>query len=87
MTVKVKFEYKMEYFLKTWSDLAVNGTGFWQVNEGDLAWEFNDSGYTDFKEFLDFYFTDFKGLDLDNIVLTVDEDDLKRLEKEVRMYL
>ena len=87
MTVKVKFEYKMEYFLKTWSDLKVNGTGFWQVNEEELAWEFNDSGYTDFKEFLDFYFTDFTGLDLDNIVLIIDEDDLKRLENEVRMYL
>ena len=87
MTVKVKFEYKMEYFMKTWSDLEVNGSGFWQVNEEELAWEFNDSGYTDFKEFLDFYFTDFTGLDLDNIVLTVDEDDLKRLENEVRMYL
>lgn len=87
MTVKVKFEYKTEYFMKTWSDLALNGSGFWQVNEEELAWEFNDSGYTDFKEFLDFYFTDFTGLDLDNIVLTVDEDDLKRLENEVRMYL
>lgn len=87
MTVKVKFEYKMEYNLKTWSDLEVYGTGFWQVDEEELAQEFNDSEYTDFKEFLDFYFTDFKGLDLDNIVLTVDEDDLKRLENEVKMYL
>ena len=87
MTVRVKFEYKMEYYLKTWSDLEVNGSGFWQVNEEELAKEFDDSEYEDFKEFLDFYFTDFKGLDLDNIVLTVDEDDLKRLENEVRMYL
>lgn len=87
MTVKVKFEYKMEYFLKTWSNLEVNGTGFWQVDESELAEEFDDSEYEDFKEFLDFYFTDFTGLDLDDIVLTVDEDDLKRLENEVRMYL
>ena len=87
MTVRVKFEYKMEYYLKTWSDLEVNGSGFWQVNEEELAQEFEDSEYTDFKKFLDFYFTDFSGLDLDNIVLTVDEDDLKRLENEVRMYL
>lgn len=87
MTVKVKFEYKMEYILKTWSNLEVNGAGFWQVNEEELAEEFNDSGYIDFKEFLDFYFTDFTGLDLDNIVLTVDKDDLKRLENEVKMYL
>ena len=87
MTVRVKFEYKMEYFMRTWSDLEVNGSGFWQVNEEELAKEFDDSEYEDFKEFLDFYFTDFKGLDLDNIVLTVDEDDLKRLENEVRMYL
>ena len=87
MTVKVNFEYKMEYFIKTWSDLEVSGTGFWQVNEEELAQEFDDSEYEDFKEFLDFYFTDFNGLDLDNIVLTVDEDDLKRLENEVRMYL
>ena len=87
MTVRVKFEYKMEYYLKTWSDLEVNGSGFWQVNEEELAKEFDDSEYEDFKEFLNFYFTDFKGLDLDNIVLTVDEDDLKRLENEVRMYL
>ena len=87
MTVKVKFEYKMEYLLKTWSNLEVNGTGFWQVDEEELAGEFNDSGYTDFKEFLDSYFTDFNGLDLDIIVLTVDEDDLKCLENEVRMYL
>ena len=87
MTVRVKFEYKMEYYLKTWSDLEVNGSGFWQVNEEELAKEFDDSEYEDFKEFLNFYFTDFKGLDLDNIVLTVDEDDLKLLENEVRMYL
>ena len=87
MTVKVKFEYKMEYFMKTWSDLEINGTGFWQVDESELAEEFDNSKYENFKEFLDFYFTDFKGLDLDNIVLTVDEDDLKRLENEVRMYL
>ena len=87
MTVKVKFKYQMEYCLKTWSDLEVNGTGFWQVNEEELAREFSNSKYENFKEFLDFYFTDFKGLDLDNIVLTVDEDDLKRLENEVRMYL
>ena len=78
---------KMEYYLKTWSDLEVSGSGFWQVNEEELAREFGDSEYENFKEFLDVYFTDFKGLDLDNIVLTVDEDDLKRLENEVRMYL
>ena len=87
MTVRVKFEYKMEYFMRTQSDLEVNGSGFWQVNEEELAKEFDDSEYEDFKEFLNFYFTNFKGLDLDNIVLTVDEDDLKRLENEVRMYL
>ena len=87
MTVRVKFEYKMEYYLKTWSDLEVSGSGFWQVNEEELAREFDDSEFENFKEFLDVYFTDFKGLDLDNIVLTVDEDDLKRLENEVRMYL
>ena len=87
MTVRVKFEYKMEYFMRTQSDLEVNGSGFWQVNEEELAKEFDESDFDDFKEFLDFYFTDFKGLDLDNIVLTVDEDDLKRLENEVRMYL
>lgn len=87
MTVRVKFEYKMEYFMKTWSDLEVSGSGFWQVNEEELAREFDDSNFENFKEFLDVYFTDFKGLDLDNIVLTVDEYDLKRLENEVRMYL
>jgi hypothetical protein len=87
MTVRVKFEYKMEYFMKTWSDLAINGTGFWQVNEEELAWEFADSKYEDFKKFLEKYFVSFSGLDLGDIVLTVDEDDLKRLENEVRMYL
>lgn len=87
MTVKVKFEYKMEYINKTWSDLAINGSGFWQVNEEDLAWEFNDSDFDNFKEFLEDYFVSFSGLDLGDIVLTVDEDDLKRLENEVRMYL
>lgn len=87
MTVRVKFEYKMEYFMKIWSDLEVSGTGFWRVDEEELAHEFNDSEYEDFKEFLDSYFTDFKGLDLDNIILTVDEDDLKCLENEVRTYL
>ena len=87
MTVKVKFEYKMEYFMKTWSDLAINGTGFWQVNEEELAWEFADSKYEDFRKFLEEYFVSFSGLDLGDIVLTVDEDDLKRLENEVRMYL
>lgn len=87
MTVRVKFEYKMEYFLKIWSDLEVSGTGFWRVDEEELAREFNNSEYEDFKEFLDSYFTDFKGLDLDNIILTVDEDDLKCLENEVRTYL
>lgn len=87
MTVKVKFEYKMEFYMKTWSDLAINGTGFWQVNEEELAWEFNDSDFSDFKKFLENYFVSFNGLDLDNIILTVDEDDLKQLENEVRMYL
>ena len=87
MTVRVKFEYKMEYYLKTWSDLEVNGSGFWQVNEEELSREFTDSKYEDFKKFLEEYFVSFNGLDLDNIVLTVDEDDLKRLENEVRMYL
>lgn len=87
MTVRVKFEYKMEYFMKIWSDLEVSGTGFWRVDEEELAREFNNSEYEDFKEFLDSYFTDFKGLDLDNIILTVDEDDLKCLENEVRTYL
>jgi hypothetical protein len=87
MTVKVNFEYKMEFFMKTWSDLAVNGSGFWQVNEEEFAWEFSDSKYEDFKKFLEEYFVSFSGLDLGDIVLTVDEDDLKRLEDEVRMYL
>lgn len=86
MTVKVNFEYKMEYFLKTWSDLNIKGLGFWQVSEEELAYEFYDSEYTDFKEFLNFYFTDFSGLNLDNIVLTVDEKDLKRLENKVKQY-
>ena len=87
MTVKVKFEYQMEYINKTWSDLTIKGSGFWQVNEEDLAWEFNDSDFDNFKEFLEDYFVSFKGLDLDDIILTVDEDDFKRLENEVRMYL
>ena len=77
----------MVFYLKTWSDLVVNGSGFWQVNEEELAWEFADSKYEDFKKFLDNYFVSFSGLDLEYIVLTVDEDDLKRLEDEVRMYL
>lgn len=87
MIVKVNFKYDMEFYMKTWSELNIEGTGFWTVNEEELAEEFYDSEYNNFKEFLDIYFTDFRGLDLDNIVLTVDEDDLKRLENEVRMYL
>ena len=87
MIVKVNFKYDMEFYMKTWSELNIEGTGFWTVNEEELAEEFHDSEYNNFKEFLDVYFTDFRGLDLDDIVLTVDEDDLKRLENEVRMYL
>lgn len=76
----------MEYLMKTWSNLSIEGTGFWKVDEGDLALEFFNSEYKDFKEFLDFYFIDFSGLDLGNIVLNVEEEDLIRLENEIKLY-
>lgn len=84
MILKVKFKYEMEYFMKTWSELSVEGTGFWRVNTEELFEEFNDSKYDNLKEFLDFYF--FSGLDLGDIVLTIDEEDLEKLESEYNYY-
>ena len=86
MKLSVKFKYEMEYFMKTWSELSVEGTGFWRVNTEELFEEFNDSEYDNIKEFLDFYFTDFSGLDLGDIVLTIDEEDLEKLESEYNYY-
>lgn len=87
MIVRVKFQYEMEYWMKTWSNLSVEGNGFWTVNEDELAIEFSESEYTDFKEFLNFYFKDFSGLDLDNINLSINEEDLKYLEEEIKSYI
>ena len=87
MTVRVNFKYDMEFYMKTWSELNIKGTGFWEVDEEQLAEEFHDSEYDDFKEFLEFYFKDFSGLDLDDsIELTVNEDDFKKLENEMKYY-
>ena len=86
MILKVKFKYEMEYVLKTWSELCIEGSGFWRVNTDELCEEFNNSEYNNFKEFLDFYFTDFSGLDLGDRVLTIDEEDLKKLESEYNYY-
>ena len=76
----------MEYFMKTQSELSVEGSGFWTVNVEELFEEFYESEYNNLKEFLDFYFTDFSGLDLGDIVLTIDEEDLEKLESEYNYY-
>lgn len=88
MTVRVSFEYKMVYYLKTWSNLDVKGEGTWQVCAEDLATEFSESIFETFDEFLDEYFHSFIGLDLDSaLIIHVNKEDFAKLEQEVKEYL
>lgn len=88
MTVRVDWKFKMQYFLKTWSNLDVKGEGTWQVCVEDLATEFSESNFETFDEFLDEYFHSFIGLDLDSaLIIHVDEEDFAKLEQEVKNNL
>lgn len=93
MTIKVTFHYNMEYYLKTWSEISLLGTGLWTVNAEELSEEwvkYLEEGGTEnptFKDFLEDYFHSFSGLDFDDSMqFSIDEEDLKHLETYCKRY-
>ncbi len=78
MYIRFKYSYDIEFYLRTHSRIVIDGTGQWEVNENEFAYEFEISPEEDFIEFCKNYF--WFQLDIDPENTEFNLDDLKQLE-------
>lgn len=78
MNIRFKYKYDIEFYLRTYSEIVIEGTGQWKVNEDDFAYEFQLNPEENFIEFCENYFWCKLDIDPDNIEFNL--DDLKQLE-------
>ena len=78
MNIRFKYKYECEFYLKTHSEIVMEGIGQWEVNEDDFAYEFQLNPEENFIEFCKNYFWYQLDVDPDNIEFNL--DDLKQLE-------
>lgn len=79
MNIRFKYNYDVEFYLRTNSRIIIEGTGQWEVNEDDIAYEFEIDPEENFIEFCKNYF--WYQLDIDPDRIEFNLDDLKQLEK------
>lgn len=79
MNIRFKYNYDVEFLLRTNSRIIIEGTGQWEVNEEDFVYEFEIDPEENFIEFCKNYF--WYQLDIDPDRIEFNLDDLKRLEK------
>lgn len=82
MIVSFSYKYQMEYILKTWSNLDIEGKGDWSVNSLELAKEYSISN-SDFNDFLKRYFEYELGIEGD---ITFNEEDIRNLREYCIKY-
>ena len=85
MILSFKYNYNCEFFLKTHSEVTIDGNGEWYVDEEEFAIEYKAYSNKDFDEFLYEYLT--SNLDLDPDYITFNEDDLLKLKEYCLHYL
>lgn len=83
MVLAFKYNYNCEFFLKTRSEVTINGDGKWYIDEEEFAIEYREYSNKDFDKFLLDYLDN--KLDLDPDYITFNEDDLLQL-KEYCLY-
>ena len=79
MNIRFKYNYDVEFLLRTNSRIVIEGTGQWEVNEEDIAYEFEIDPEENFIEFCKNYF--WYQLDIDPDRIEFNLEDLKQLEK------
>lgn len=79
MNIRFKYNYDVEFLLRTNSRIIIEGTGQWEVNEEDIAYEFEIDPEENFIEFCKNYF--WYQLDIDPDRIEFNLGDLKQLEK------
>lgn len=79
MNIRFKYNYDVEFLLRINSRIVIEGTGQWEVNEEDIAYEFEIDPEENFIEFCKNYF--WYQLDIDPDRIEFNLDDLKQLEK------
>ena len=87
MKIRIDCKFQMEYLMKTYSNLEIQGTGKWDIDQYELAEEFINSDFENFDDFLEDYLYNFNGLDLDSaLIITFNENDLEVLRNFVTIY-
>ena len=79
MIIRFEYNYDMEYWYKTYSNISIKGQGEWDVAEDELSLEYSKSKYKDFKYFIEDYFD--RELDIDPDYIHFNEEDLNKLKK------
>ena len=84
MKIKFKYNYNIEFCLKTNSNLVISGEGEWNVDEIDLAEEYCESDYESPIDFIKNYF--WIDLNYDPDYFIFDSDDIKLLNEFLKHY-
>lgn len=84
MTIRFKYTKCVEYFLKTYSTLDIEGEGIWNVDEYELAKEFSNSECDDLDAFLIEYFWRYLDIEYDDCV--INDEDYKLLSDYIEMF-
>ena len=84
MKIRFKYTKSVEYFLKTYSTIDIEGEGTWNVDEYELADEFSNSNCDDLDTFLDDYF--WRNLDLDYNDCIVNDVDYQLLSDYIETF-
>ena len=84
MKIKFKYNYNMEFCLKTYSNLVISGEGEWNIDEIDLAKEYCESDYESPIDFIENYFWIELSIDPDYFIF--DSDDIKLLNEFLKHY-
>lgn len=80
MRIRFEYNYNMEFFFRTHSEITIKGNGIWDVDEEELALEYDNSEIENFEEFCLKYFYDELLDDLNDDSIKFNLDDLKLLE-------
>lgn len=83
--MRIRFDYKKDvsFYLKTASDISIEGKGIWDVDEWDLSEEYNVSDLN-FEDFIKDYF--WMTLDIDPDCIKFNTLDMKDLEEFCNAY-
>lgn len=79
MIIRFEYNYNMEYWYKTYSNMSIKGQGEWNVDEDELSLEYSKSNCEDFEDFINNYFD--RELDINPDYIHFNEENLNELKK------